>query len=119
MPRAADPAAIERRARTLADACENAGVAFAACRVRSVHEPEFNAGVAQFGNKASALFQWGAPFVDAVAYSRALPEIKEMVEASIGSETQVEFTGIGAVPGAERPLDQHVLADHQAIGTDQ
>lgn len=35
-----------------------------------------------------------APFVDAVAYARTIPEIKEMVETALGSDTEVTLTGL-------------------------
>ncbi len=66
LPRAADPDAIRRRGAALASACEGQGVRLRYLRVRAIHEPEFNAAIAQSGNKAVALFGWVAPLLDAV-----------------------------------------------------
>ncbi|MHC5019580.1 MAG: hypothetical protein ACYTGX_05610 [Planctomycetota bacterium] len=66
LPRAADPEAIRRRGGALASACAAAGVRLRYFRVRAVHEPEFNAGIAGAGNKSAALFGWAATLLDAV-----------------------------------------------------
>lgn len=66
LPRAADPEAIRRRGEALRTACAAAGIRLRYLRVRAVHEPEFNAGIAAAGNKAVALFTWVAPLLDAV-----------------------------------------------------
>ncbi|MCU0959304.1 MAG: hypothetical protein MUF48_04305 [Pirellulaceae bacterium] len=66
VPAELSPGAIAQTAAMCAAECERAAYRLCGLRARIVSEPEFNAGVAKYGNKATALSHWTLELVGAV-----------------------------------------------------